>query len=81
MSSTSLGSPAFLLNGDMLGLFVMRAVNSGGSRNMRENITTIIIPAADILKGAKQAPEAKGQSDKPDDTKPDKSAPDAKSQK
>jgi S1-C subfamily serine protease len=71
MSSTSFGSPAFLLNGNMLGLFVRRAVNSGGSRNLRENVTTIIIPAEDILKGAKQAPEAKGQSDKPDDTKAD----------
>jgi hypothetical protein len=81
MSATSLGSPAFLLNGNMLGLFVMRAVNSGGSRNPRDSMTTIIIPAEDILKGASQAPEAKTESDKPDDTKADKGAADAKSQK
>jgi hypothetical protein len=66
MTATSLGSPAFLLNGNFLGLFVMRAVNSGGSRNPRESMTTIIIPAEEIAKGAKQAPEAKGGSDKPD---------------
>jgi S1-C subfamily serine protease len=72
MSTTSLGSPAFLTNGNVLGLFVMRAVNSNGARNPRESMTTIIIPAADILKGAIQAPEAKSDNDKPDDTKADK---------
>ncbi len=81
MSSTSLGSPAFLPNGSVLGLFVMRAVNSGGSRNPRDSMTTIIIPAEDILKGALQAPEAKADSDKPDDAKADKGATDAKTQK
>ncbi len=72
MSSTSLGSPAFRLNGDVLGLFVMRAVNSGGSTNPRDSLTTIIVPAEDVLKGAKQAPEVKVESDKPEDTKTDK---------
>ena len=59
----------------------MRAVNSGGSRNPRDSMTTIIIPAEDILKGARQAPEAKGESDKPEDTKADKGATDTKNQK
>jgi hypothetical protein len=81
MSATSLGSPAFLPNGNVLGLFVMRAVNSGGSRNLRDSITTIIIPAEDILKGARQAPQAKGESDKPEDTKADKGATGDKNQK
>ncbi len=31
----------------------------------RENMTAILLPAEDILKGAKQAPEAKGDADKP----------------
>jgi len=67
-SSASLGSPAFALNGSVVGLFVMRAVaGESGGRNMRENMTVILIPAEDILKGAKQAPEAKGDSDKPAD--------------
>jgi S1-C subfamily serine protease len=78
MSTTTLGSPAFLTNGNLLGLFVMRAVNSGGSGNWRDSVTTIIIPAEDVLKGAKQAPEVKSDSDKPDDTKADKGASDAK---
>jgi hypothetical protein len=81
MSTTSLGSPAFLLNGNMLGLFVMRAVNSGGSSNPRESMTTIILPAEDILKGSKQAPEAKGDSDKTSAAKPEKSATDDKTTK
>jgi hypothetical protein len=66
-STTSLGSPAFALNGNFVGIFVMRAVSGGdtSARNVRENMTAILIPAEDILKGAKQAPEAKGDADKP----------------
>jgi hypothetical protein len=47
----------------------MRAVSAGETtgRNMRENMTVILIPAQDILKGAKQAPEAKGDAGKPAD--------------
>ena len=79
-SSTSLGSPAFDLNGNIVGIFVMRAVSAGenAGRNMRENMTAIIIPAEDILKGAKQAPEAKGDSDKPADAKDQKGSADQK---
>jgi S1-C subfamily serine protease len=66
MTATTLGSPAFALDGKIVGLFVMRAVNSkgGSGRNYRENMTSIILPAEDVLKGAKQAPEAKGDSEK-----------------
>jgi S1-C subfamily serine protease len=68
-STSSLGSPAFTLNGNIVGIFVMRAVSGGESsgRNGNENMTAILIPAEDILKGAKQAPEAKGDTDKPAD--------------
>jgi S1-C subfamily serine protease len=66
MTATTLGSPAFALDGKVVGLFVMRAVSSksGGNRNVRDNMTSIILPAEDVLKGAKQAPEAKGDSEK-----------------
>jgi S1-C subfamily serine protease len=71
MSSTTLGSPAFLLDGKLLGVFVMRAVSSaGGSGNYRQNLTSIILPAEDILKASKQAPEARGDSDKKEDLIP-----------
>jgi S1-C subfamily serine protease len=83
-STTSLGSPAFALNGNIVGIFVMRAVSAGESsgRNMRENMTAILIPAEDILKGAKQAPEAKGDTDKPADKPADtKDQKDGKDQK
>jgi hypothetical protein len=66
-SASTLGSPAFALNGNIVGIFVMRAVSAGDTsgRNANENVTVILIPAEDILKGAKQAPEAKGDADKP----------------
>jgi hypothetical protein len=66
-SSSTLGSPAFALNGNIVGIFVMRAVSAGdsGGRNSGENVTAILLPAEDVLKGAKQAPEAKGGADKP----------------
>jgi S1-C subfamily serine protease len=66
MTSTTLGSPAFALDGNLVGVMVMRAVTSKGSggRNYRDNMTTIILPAEDILKAAKQAPEAKGEPEK-----------------
>ena len=66
MTSTTLGSPAFALDGNVVGVFVMRAISSkgGGSRNYRDSMTTIILPAGDVLRGAKQAPEAKGGEEK-----------------
>ena len=57
-SQTSLGCPAFALNGKVLGLFVMRAVSAAGAGNMRDCYSEVIIPAEDVLKGAAQAPEA-----------------------
>jgi hypothetical protein len=70
MSSTELGSPAFTLDGKILGIFVMRAVSGAGgsSFNYRQNITAIILPAADILKASKQAPEVKPESEKSQDS-------------
>ena len=67
-TATSMGSPAFALDGNIVGIFVMRAMSAKGaaSRNMRDVMTSIILPAADVLKAAKQAPEAKGDSEKKD---------------
>jgi hypothetical protein len=67
-SSRPLGAPIFLMDGRFLGMFVMRAV-TGGSGEFRENLTSIIIPAEDILKAAKQAPEAKGVPEKKEEPK------------
>ena len=71
MTSTTLGSPAFALDGKVVGLVVMRAVNAkgGGGRNYRDNMTSIILPAEDVLKAAKQAPEAKGDQEKKEEPK------------
>jgi hypothetical protein len=65
MTATTLGSPAFALDGNLVGVFVMRAMSGKGAagRNMP---TSIILPAEDILKASKQAPEAKGDSEKKD---------------
>ena len=63
-SASSLGSPAFQPNGKIVGVLVLRAISSdsGGNYNYNQNVTTIILPADDILKAAKQAPEAKPES-------------------
>jgi hypothetical protein len=74
MTATTLGAPAFLLNGKVVGVFVMRAVISAGgkSSNYRQNFTAIILPADDILKASKQAPEAKSESEKKEPPKESK---------
>lgn len=64
-TTTSLGCPAFTADGKVLGIVVMRALKSsssmGGAAGMQnQNYTAIILPAADVLKAAKQAP-APGQ--------------------
>jgi hypothetical protein len=66
MSATTTGSPAFLLNGDVLGIFVLRAISSSSGQ---PDATAIILPAEDVLKGARQAPEAKGDTEKKDEPK------------
>lgn len=60
LSATTLGAPAFSVDGGLVGIFVVRAISlKGGTRNFRNNMTPIILPAADILNAAKQAPEPK----------------------
>jgi hypothetical protein len=71
MTSTTLGSPAFTLDGKPLGLFVMRTTkSSGGGMGMfnfkPDNMTSIIVPADDILKAAKQVPAATDEKSKDD---------------
>jgi S1-C subfamily serine protease len=72
---TTLGSPAFSLDGKPLGVFVVRTVSAKGGGGMGmlgfqpQNLTAIILPAEDILKAAKQAPEAKGGDEKKEETK------------
>jgi len=75
-TSTALGSPAFSLNGNILGVVVLRTVNSSGGENSRENLSiSIILPAAEIQKAAVQAPEAKGGEEKKEAPKESKEAP------
>ncbi|MGD0614943.1 MAG: serine protease [Verrucomicrobiota bacterium] len=83
MSATSLGCPAFLPDGRILGVFVIRAVNSEGegASNYRQNLTSIILPAEDILKGAKQAPDVKADSDKNEEPKDSKEKTDGADKK
>jgi hypothetical protein len=69
MTATESGAPAFTLDGKMLGLFVMRSVPGGGPQG--GNVTAIILPTEDILKGAKQAPEPRADGEKKDEPKPE----------
>lgn len=56
MTTTTLGSPAFLPDGKLVGIFVIRAV-SATDGDVRQSYTSIILPAEDVLNAAKQAPE------------------------
>ena len=66
-TATGMGSPAFTLDGKVLGVFVMRTAKgkSGGgmmSALQGGNVTGVILPGAQVLKAAKQAPEVKPES-------------------
>jgi hypothetical protein len=64
----SLGSPAFALNGKVVGIFVVRGVNAGDSSSrspMRDYMTVILVPAEEVVKGAKEALEAKPAASNP----------------
>ncbi len=72
MTATSLGSPVFALDGQIVGIIVMRtiAASGAGMNNFRsDSATSIILPAEDIFKAATQAPEAKGEVSKKEETK------------
>jgi S1-C subfamily serine protease len=64
MTMTTLGAPAFTLDGKAVGIFVVRALKGKGGAgfgmftSQSDNLTAIIIPADDILKAAKQVPPA-----------------------
>ncbi|MDB6064445.1 MAG: hypothetical protein JWR26_653 [Pedosphaera sp.] len=69
MTGTALGSPAFAMNGNVLGVLVLRVVSlqgAAGRANISQGMTSIILPAEDILKASKQAPEAKVDEPKKD---------------
>ena len=56
--------PAFTLDGNIVGIFVMRVIKStggGGGMGGDPNMTSIVLPAADIAEGAKQAPGFDGK--------------------
>src|SRR5207244_2979742 len=70
MTTTTLGAPAFTLEGKPVGIFVVRALKakSGGGFStfsaQPDNLTAIIIPADDILKAAKQLPAVAEEKEK-----------------
>ena len=81
MTSTTLGSPAFALDGNLVGVrgHAQPSTRRAAARAIiATTLTSIILPAEDIVKAAKQAPEAKGDSEKkeapkdPKDQKPEK---------
>lgn len=78
-TTTTLGAPAFTLDGKLLGLFVMRSLRGGGGGGggglfgmltmQAQSMTAIIVPAEDILKAVKQVPAAGEDKDKDTDQK------------
>jgi S1-C subfamily serine protease len=78
-NSAALGSPTFTPDGNLLGVVVMRTLSAkggGGFSGMfnfqSEGQTAIILPTADIRKGAKQASEMKGEAEKKNGKKEEK---------
>jgi hypothetical protein len=74
-TTTTMGAPAFTLDGKPLGLFVIRSLKGKDASGMfggmfggiqAENVTGIILPAREILKAAKQVPEAGAAAEKKD---------------
>lgn len=65
MVGAGLGSPVFSLNGNILGMIVMR-VGPGGAAgsDYRQNAASVIIPASQVLKAASQAPPVKSEPEK-----------------
>lgn len=57
-TQTGLGSPAFSLDGKIVGVFLIRAVKGTGG-GMRDNIANVVLPAEDIAEAASQAPPFK----------------------
>jgi len=76
IGTSTLGAPAFNVDGKLLGIFVMRSMKgrSGGGGamfNMQpEGFTAIILPADDVLKAIKQVPAMGEEKDNPKATEP-----------
>ena len=67
MSESSLGAPVFTLDGNLIGILVLRTIRASSSSMMgmmgmmggggSDNAVMIIMPASDVLEVAAQAPE------------------------
>ncbi|HOF39007.1 MAG TPA: serine protease [Candidatus Hydrogenedentes bacterium] len=68
LNISSLGAPVFTLEGDVVGILVLRTIRASGSGMMgmmnmmglgggSDNALMIILPASDVLEAAAQAPE------------------------
>lgn len=77
-SNIPLGAPVFSLQGDIVGVMLLRVKPKGGSSGsysaMANSLLPVILPAADIAEAAKQAPE-KAVLPKPATTAPVKVEP------
>jgi len=58
----TLGCPVFSLNGDIIGLIVMR-VGGAANDDYRQNAASIIIPASEVAKTARQVPSIQSQTE------------------
>ena len=62
MNQNSLGAPVFTMDGNVAGIMVLRTIRSGGGgmsmmRGGGDNMVMIVMPCADVLEVAQQAPE------------------------
>ena len=63
-TNTNMGSPAFTLDGQPIGIFLMRVIKASGGSSLfgggsPDNMSVVLVPGADILDSASQAPPFK----------------------
>ncbi|MBI2435878.1 MAG: trypsin-like peptidase domain-containing protein [Candidatus Hydrogenedentes bacterium] len=88
ITTTEQGSPAFTLDGKVVGVFVIRSIRDtgGGGSGMfgrgNENVSAIILPSADVKEGAAQVPafgeapvEPPAEEPAPETATPEEAAP------
>lgn len=89
MNQSSLGAPVFTLEGDLVGILVLRTIRASSSGMMgmmgmmgpgggSDNAVMIVLPVSDVLEAAAQAPEHAPEQpqEQPEETEPaDEAAP------
>ena len=83
---SKLGAPVFTVQGELIGLLVLRTIQSGATFGVSQmfgsmddmGVLPIVLPAADILEASEQIPTRKEQESNKKDSKEEADKPDSK---